>query len=85
MKLLNQAQLAQEGFTAIRNILEGRSEGGVELAKDIAEALHNIPTVPNEFAESMVCERLLKLQADYSDSQSVRTLASFVSPSSGEK
>lgn len=84
MKLMNQAQLVQEGFLAIRNILEGRSEGGVQLAKDIAEALHNIPTEPNDFAESMVCERLLQLKADYSESQSVLTLASFVSPS-GEK
>jgi len=57
--------LAKEGFTLIRNALEDRVEGGLELAKDIAEALHNLPEENNQFLIEMTIERVNELVNKY--------------------
>lgn len=78
MKINDKDGLAQDGFTLIRNLLEGRVEGGVELAKEVAETLHNFPSDGNDVTEQMTCENLIALQKKYSDNASILALTRFV-------
>jgi len=57
--------LSKWGFTVIRNLLEGRVQGGEYAAKELAEALHNLPEPDNNFCENMTRERLMKFMAKY--------------------
>ncbi|MFX4226492.1 MAG: hypothetical protein ACFHHU_00955 [Porticoccaceae bacterium] len=51
--------VAQEGFTVIRNLLEGRVKGGSAAAAALAEALHNLPIEQeNSFTHQLTSERL---------------------------
>lgn len=79
MKITNKIQLAQEGFTLIRNLLEGRVEGGVELAKEVAEALHNLPADDNPVTEQMTCENVMALQKEKPDSTHIGSMANLIS------
>lgn len=59
-------QLSTEGFTLIRNLLEGRVAGGANCALQLAEALHNLPLEPNnDFRTKLVCERLQSFINDH--------------------
>ena len=78
MKISDKDSLAQNGFTLIRNLLEGRVDGSVELAKEIAETLHNFPSDGNDFTEQMTCKNLIALQKKHSDNASISVLTSFV-------
>lgn len=80
MKITDKVQLAQEGFILIRNLLEGRFEGGAEMAKEVADALHNIPTSEeNAFTEQMTCERISELKKRYPDYTSIAFMYSLIS------
>lgn len=83
MIITDKVQLAQEGFTLIRNLLEGRVEGGVELAKDVAEALHNLSGSENSFTEKMTCEKITALQKRHPDCTSIASMTSLISNDQG--
>lgn len=57
--------LAKSGFTAIRNLLEGREKGGSEAALALAEALHNLPERENRFCHELVLEGLIAFGKKY--------------------
>ena len=57
--------LAKEGFITIRNLLEGRIEGGVAAALALAEALHNLPEAGNTFLENLTRESLQGVAENY--------------------
>jgi hypothetical protein len=54
-------RMTTEGFTLIRNLLEGRVKGGANSAHQLAEALHNLPLEQNnDFRTQLVCGSLQK-------------------------
>lgn len=83
MVITDKVKLAQEGFTLIRNLLEGRVEGGVELAKEVAEALHNLPVGENSFTEKMISESITALQKRHPDCTSIASMTSLISYDQG--
>ncbi len=62
---MNTQALAKEGFTLIRNLLEGRVPGGHALALKVSEALHNLPEPGNDFLVNMICENVTALADEY--------------------
>jgi hypothetical protein len=57
--------LSKTGFTIIRNLLQGRIEGGTKAAEQLAEGLHNLPEPGNDFLAQMTTERLNAFVNDY--------------------
>lgn len=58
--------LANHGFTLIRNALTARNNDGQQMAKEIAEALHNLPeNINNTFLVEMTKERVKELAIKY--------------------
>lgn len=55
---INTHALAKAGFTTIRNLLEGRVEGGSAAALALAEALHNLPEPGNTFLQNTFLQKL---------------------------
>jgi hypothetical protein len=51
-------RLSKTGFTLIRDLLQGRIEGGVKAAEQLADALHNLPDPGDDFLNRMTIERL---------------------------
>jgi len=58
-------ELAKTGFTTIRNLLQGRVEGGDKAALALAEALHNLPDPGNTFQEKITQEKIRKFIESY--------------------
>jgi len=50
--------LSKIGFTIIRNLLEGRCDGGAEAAKELADVLHNLPEPGNWFLSNLTKDLL---------------------------
>ncbi|WP_459252881.1 hypothetical protein [Acinetobacter baumannii] len=63
----NTHALAKAGFITIRNLLEGRVEGGsaAALALALAEALHNLPEPGNTFLQKLTLDRLQEFTESY--------------------
>ncbi len=57
--------LANVGFMQIRNLLEGRLQGGPAAALDLAEALHNLPEPGNAFLENLTLRNLEQVIAKH--------------------
>ena len=57
--------LSKTGFTIIRNILQGRNEGGAKAAEQLAEALHNLPEPGNDYLTRMTIDNLQAFVTDY--------------------
>jgi len=53
-------KLAIAGFVTIRNLLQGRVEGGSGAALELAEALHNLPEPQNVITRDLTLEGLDK-------------------------
>jgi hypothetical protein len=49
----------------IRNLLEGRVEGGSAAALALAEALHNLPEPGNTFLQKLTLDRLQEFTESY--------------------
>jgi len=50
--------LSKSSFTLIRNLLEGRVNGGTEAAKELAEAMHNLPEEGNNLLVKLTTKNL---------------------------
>ncbi|WP_252964049.1 hypothetical protein, partial [Shigella sonnei] len=61
----NTHALAKAGFITIRNLLEGRVEGGSAAALALAEALHNLPEPGNTFLQKLTLDRLQEFTESY--------------------
>jgi len=62
---INTHALAKAGFITIRNLLEGRVEGGSAAARALAEALHNLPEPGNTFLQKLTLDRLQEFTESY--------------------
>lgn len=62
---MNLTGLSRAGFTLIRNLLDGRVAGGPEAARDLAEALHNLPEVGNEFLVELTIDNITRFMETY--------------------
>lgn len=63
---MNVIAISKEGFTLIRNALNGRNNGGQKMASDIAEALHNLPhDISNNFLVDMTKGNVKELAIKY--------------------
>lgn len=82
MKITNREMLAQEGFTAIRNLLAGRVEGGSDLALKLSQALHNIPVGDNERDELFTVQNIVEVIESNTRFPHIRTLLNFINTDS---
>lgn len=82
MKITNREMLAQEGFTAIRNLLAGRVEGGSDLALKLSQALHNIPVGDNERDELFTAQNIVEVIESNTRFPHIRTLLNFINTDS---
>ena len=58
--------LSNQGFYLIRSALAGRNNGAQQMAKEIAEALHNLPEdINNTFLVDMAKDRIKELAIKY--------------------
>jgi hypothetical protein len=69
---MQQIALSNQGFILIRNILTARNNGGQQMAKEIAEALHNLPeNMSNTFLVDLTKERIKELVIKYPECESL--------------
>ncbi|HDZ9262766.1 TPA: hypothetical protein RUZ02_002537 [Vibrio cholerae] len=78
MRITDREMLAQEGFTAIRNLLAGRVEGGSDLALKLSQALHNIPVGNNENDERFTAQKIVEVIESNTRFPHIRTLLNFI-------